>query len=169
MDEKALKDLVVGNIERIRESRGLTQNELAERAGINPRTYQQFVYYGVFPRPKYLTSLSETLSCSLVEFFMKHNEKLPEIETNPKTLLDGIAKQLGFEIKSLSRIAKSEDDILHRVAVDLTALIEMKSGKTFKASEIVATQKTLNIAITEILQRMLNVLSAKQGRRSRTL
>lgn len=61
------RDFFSRNIYKLRESLNLNQDEVADRLGVNLRTYQKYEYGQAYPRPDKMSRLAEIFGVSSAE------------------------------------------------------------------------------------------------------
>lgn len=95
-------NLLAENIARIRNEQGVTQAALAERIGVDLRTYQKYEAGTVWPSARVLSALSKALGISIAEMF----------GGQPESRNGGLPLEIAEAVRSAIALPPEEQEIL---------------------------------------------------------
>jgi len=108
-----IEDLLSYNVIRFRNGLGLTQDELAEKAGLSLRMIQKMEYKQAWPSPTTIESVAKALQIESCELFSPRKPKPSPTMESLLLALTQLQKE-NDELKAKCEKAKSADGALAR-------------------------------------------------------
>ena len=150
--EKDIKELFQKNFKRLRERKGLTQKEVAEKLIIAPQSVSKWERGECLPSLEFLPALARILSCRVEEFFIEF-VRVEDWAPVPATdVLDAIqtiedynkaeeterAQMDGKHLTACLLLMKIEMEIFNRMPTDMCYLASVLGGEKEDREYVIA-------------------------------